>query len=190
MDKHFISANDLLKDSFTLAAKIYNSGFKPEFMIGVWRGGSPIAIAVNEFFEYMNISTDHISIRAKSYSDIGQQDKEIRLDGFEYIKQQLDPEKPVLIVDDVYDSGRSIKAIIHELESMFGQKISNQIRVAVPWYKPSYNKTDRTPDYFLHQTDKWLVFPHELIGLTPDEIRNNKDIKESTLRLFLEKHGI
>ena len=184
MEKKYISANELSKDSFTLAEKIYQSGFRPEIIIGVWRGGSPVAIVINEFFDYLNLKTDHIPIRAKSYSGIGQQDKEIKLDGFEYIKQQLDPEKPILLVDDVYDSGRSIEAIVQELKHMFGQKISEQIKVAVPWYKPSYNQTGRAPDYFVHETDKWLVFPHELKDLTPEEIRENKDISDSTFYLI------
>ena len=40
--------------------------------------------------------------------------------------------------------------------------------------KPTKNKTDRKPDFYLHETDEWLVFPHELDGLTIDEIKENK----------------
>ena len=36
------------------------------------------------------------------------------------------------------------------------------------------NKTKRKPDYYLHETDKWLVFPHELEGLSMQEIKDNK----------------
>ncbi|MFT6757735.1 MAG: hypothetical protein ACJA0M_001617, partial [Chitinophagales bacterium] len=34
--------------------------------------------------------------------------------------------------------------------------------------------TDKEPDYYLHSTDEWLVFPHELSGLTMQEILDNK----------------
>ena len=42
MDKVYISANDLLLDSFRLAEQIFNSGFRPDFIIGVWRGDNGI----------------------------------------------------------------------------------------------------------------------------------------------------
>jgi hypothetical protein len=48
------------------------------------------------------------------------------------------------------------------------------VRVAVPWYKPANNRTGRIPDYFINETDKWLVLPYELNGLSLDEIRRHK----------------
>ena len=49
--KQFISASELLEDSFKLASKILASGFKPTFIVGIWRGGAPIGITVQELFE-------------------------------------------------------------------------------------------------------------------------------------------
>ena len=50
--------------------------------------------------------------------------------------------------------------------------------------KPNKNKTNRVPDYYLHETDKWLVFPHELDGLTLDEIKDHKhEIKDLLSKL-------
>ena len=48
------------------------------------------------------------------------------------------------------------------------------VRIACPYYKPQNNKTDIVPDYFVHESEEWLVFPHEISGLTPDEIINGK----------------
>ena len=48
------------------------------------------------------------------------------------------------------------------------------MRVAVPWFKPSRNETNIEPDYFIHETAEWLVFPHELDALTPDELRKER----------------
>ena len=50
MNKNFITSQSLLQDSFRLAAKVYEDGFRPDFIIGIWRGGAPIGIAVQEFF--------------------------------------------------------------------------------------------------------------------------------------------
>ena len=54
------------------------------------------------------------------------------------------------------------------------KKNTPEIRVATPYFKPTKNKTKRKPDYYLHETDKWLVFPHELEGLSMQEIKDNK----------------
>ena len=61
------------------------------------------------------------------------------------------------------------------------------IRVACPYYKPENNKTEMVPDYFIHESDEWLVFPHEISGLTPDEIIEGKtDLKNVHDILFDE----
>ena len=62
MEKHYIQADQLLKDSYNLAWKIYEQGFKPDFIIGIWRGGAPVGIAVQEFLDYLGIQSDHIAI--------------------------------------------------------------------------------------------------------------------------------
>ena len=76
-------------------------------------------------------------------------------------------------MDDVHDTGHSIQQIINDLKAAC-KKNTPDIRVATPYFKPTKNLTETVPDYFIHKTDKWLVFPHELEGLTIDEIRSNK----------------
>ena len=173
-DKVYISANDLLVDSFRLAQKIYDSDFRPDFIIGVWRGGAPVGIAIQEYLEYVGIHTDHIAIRTSSYYGINQQDKTVRVHGLDYIIDNVNAEHQVLLVDDVFDSGRSIRAILDKLRARTRRNMPETMRVATPWYKPAKNVTDIIPDYYMHETDAWLVFPHELVGLTPDEILANK----------------
>ena len=116
-DKVYISANDLLLDSFRLAQKIHDSGFRPDFIIGVWRGGAPVGIAIQEYLEYVGIHTDHIAIRTSSYYGINKQDKTVRVHGLDYIIDNVNAEHQVLLVDDVFDSGRSIRAIFDKLRA-------------------------------------------------------------------------
>ena len=52
MKKHYIQAGQLLEDSYKLAWEIFESGFRPDFIIGVWRGGAPVGIAVQEFLDF------------------------------------------------------------------------------------------------------------------------------------------
>lgn len=174
MDKIFINAQELLKDSFELAIQIYNSGFQPHFIMGIWRGGTPVGIAVQEYLEYKNIKTDHIAIRTSSYHDINKQSKEIHVHGLHYIIENVNTEDSLLIVDDVFDSGRSIEAVLDQLSEKTRKNMPETIKIACPWYKPTKNITDIVPDFYIHKTDKWLVFPHELDGLTPEEIQIGK----------------
>ena len=174
MDKHYITAADLLRDSFMLAEQIYASGFRPNFIVGVWRGGAPVGIAVQEYLEYKGLESDHIAIRTSSYYGIDQQNKEVRVHGLQYIVDRANHTDDLLIVDDVFDSGRSVAAVLKELKEKSRRNLPDTIRVACPWYKPNKNQTTLVPDYFVHETDQWLVFPHEINGLTEDEIRSGK----------------
>ena len=174
MDKVYINAQDLLEDSFQLATNIYDSGFRPHFIVGIWRGGTPVGIAVQEFLEYKGVETDHIAIRTSSYFGIDQQSKEIRVHGLHYIIENVNADDTLLIVDDVFDSGHSIEAVLKELREKTRRNMPETVKVACPWYKPERNATDIEPDYYIHKTDAWLVFPHELNGLTDEEIKQGK----------------
>jgi hypoxanthine phosphoribosyltransferase len=174
MEKKFINAQELLEDSFQLASDIFDSGFRPHFIVGIWRGGTPVGIAVQEYLEYKGVKTDHIAIRTSSYLGIDQQSKEIRVHGLHYIIENVNADDSLLIVDDVFDSGRSIKAVLESLSEKTRKNMPDTVKIACPWYKPKRNATDIVPDYYIHETDEWLVFPHELNGLSDEEIRAGK----------------
>ena len=173
MEKLFIESDDLLRDSFQLAWSVYESGYKPNYIVGVWRGGAPIGIAVQEFLSVLGIKSDHVAIRTSHYSGINQTNQNVQVYGLNYVIRQLQSEDSLLIVDDVHDTGLSIQQIINDIKSAC-KKNTPDIKVATPYFKPTKNKTDSMPDFYLHETDQWLVFPHELEGLSIDEIKNNK----------------
>ena len=169
-DKRYISAQQLLEDSFRVAAQVYEDGFRPDFIIGIWRGGAPIGIAVQEYYDFKGVETDHIAVRTSSYYGINKQSKDIKVHGLHYIIENANANNSLLIVDDVFDSGRSIFALKEKLTELMRLNMPADVRVACPYYKPKNKKVDMVPDYFIHESDEWLVFPHELSGLTPDEI--------------------
>jgi hypoxanthine phosphoribosyltransferase len=190
MDKLFIQADELLRDSFNLAWQVYESGYRPNYIIGVWRGGAPIGIAVQEFLDVLGVSSDHIAIRTSHYKGIDERDSQVQVYGLNYIIKQVESEDSLLIVDDVHDTGISIQKIIFDLQTAC-KKNTPEIKVATPYFKPMKNKTDRKPDFYIHETEKWLVFPHELEGLSVDEIIEFKpelsDLAEKIKPFILRK---
>ena len=173
MEKHYIGAAELLEDSYKLAWKVYESGYRPNYLVGVWRGGAPVGIAVQELLDFLGVSSDHIAIRTSSYTSMGKRSKEVKVFGLNYIINRVESEDSLLIVDDVFDTGLSINQVIVNLKKAC-KKNTPDIKIATPYFKPSNNKTKIKPDYYIHKSDNWLVFPHELDGLNIEEIRNNK----------------
>ncbi len=176
MDKLFITADSLLRDSMELARLIVQSGLRPTFLVGMWRGGAPIGIAVQEVLEFHGIHTDHIPIRTSSYLGIDNQAKTVRVHATDYLVSRLSHDDELLIVDDVFDSGRSLEAVLSELTRRCRRNLPDKIRIATVYYKPTRNRSALVPDYYVHATDRWLVFPHEIQGLTREEILANKPI--------------
>lgn len=174
-EKSYLTAQSLLEDSYTLARDVLDSDFKPTFIVAIWRGGAPIGVAVQEFLAVHGIKADHIAIRTSSYAaGIDQQQKEVRVHGLNYLIKNLQYTDRLLLVDDVFDTGRSIEAVIDALQKQTRLNMPKDVRVAVPYYKPSRNITDREPDYYIHETEAWLKYPHSLEGLTAEEIAQKR----------------
>ncbi len=187
MDKQYITANRLLENSIELAFRIIDSGFRPDLIVGIWRGGTPVGIAVQEVMDYVGINSDHFSIRTSSYTSIGQRTT-VKVHGLEYLERHLTSNDKLLLVDDVFDTGLSIDSVMREL-NQFYKDSPPECKVATPYFKPANNETDRVPDFYLYETDKWLVFPHELAGLTDREIIENKPLPDHLKErlLFLQR---
>ncbi len=180
--KRYITAQELLDDAFRMGIRIHQSGFRPNFIIGIWRGGTPVGIAVQEILDYLGVKTDHIAIRTSAYYGIGKKSKTVRVHGLGYVVDVANHDDRLLIVDDVFDSGRSVQAVLEKLHHKMRRNLPRDIRIATPWFKPQKNETDIVPHYYLHETEHWLVFPHELDGLTKEEILNDKPGMKKILR--------
>jgi hypoxanthine phosphoribosyltransferase len=188
MNERFIAADDLLRDSFQLAAEIFEAGFRPDFLVGLWRGGSAVGIAVQEGLDYFGIKTDHIAIRtsysgARSYSQMISKADNIRVHGLQYLLENLSSHHSMLIVDDVYSTGSSVNAVLKQLAQKTRRNLPQDIRIATVWYRPS-EKTLRKPEYFVHETTDWLVLPYEMSGFSIEELQANRpEIKDLLERL-------
>ncbi len=179
LTKTYIEEQALLEDSYRLAVKVYESGFRPDFIVGIWRGGSTVGIYVQECLQYLNVKTDHIAIRTsyrgmEHYLHDVDHPESIRVHGLQYLYENMNRDDSLLIVDDVFSSGQNIDAVIQRLENKTKRNMPQDVRIAVPFYKPAKNRTTRVPDYYLHETDNWLVLPYEITGLSDEEIAQHK----------------
>lgn len=164
--KTYVSANSLTRDSFRLARKIYDSGWRPDMLIGLWRGGTPIAVAVHEFLHKMGLTPRHIAMKCSSYDAMTRLDSPVSFEFSDVIIDSIAPGTRVLLVDDVFDSGRTMEACSSRIRA-----IPADTRIATVFWKPEANLTGIKPDFFINETSDWIVFPHELEGLTDEEIR-------------------
>ena len=176
IEKTFLTAQGLLDDSYRLGHKIIADGFHPNYIVGIWRGGTPVGIAVQELLKYHGYPSDHIAIRTSSYDGIAKQRDEINVHGLHYIIENVNAEDSLLIVDDVFDSGRSVQAAMDRIRELSRRNTPDVIRIATVYYKPNMRKVECVPDYYVHETDDWLVFPHELDGLSREEVAKAKPV--------------
>ena len=192
MKKQFIEEQALLEDAFRLAVNIFDSGFRPDFIVGIWRGGSTVGIYVQECLQHLGVKTDHIAIRTSyrgqpSYGELIENPESIRVHGLQYLFENLNREDKLLIVDDVFSSGYNVEAVINRLTRKCKRNMPEEVRVAVPYFKPGKNLSGREPDYFLHTTEDWLVLPYELQGLSTEEIAEYKPDVAPLIREALHK---
>jgi hypoxanthine phosphoribosyltransferase len=177
-----------MEDSFRLGVRIFNSGFRPTFIVGLWRGGSTVGIYVQECLQTLGVITNHISIRTSyeglsAYNEtVNTPDRQVRVHGTQYLLENLNTIDNLLIVDDVFSTGMNVQAVISRLQSRLKRNTPQALKVAALWYKPASRRTERAPDYFQHETDNWLVLPYELTGLSSSELEQHKPSAFELLR--------
>ncbi len=165
VEKEFIRADDLVRESFALAKRIYDSGFIPDVLLVLWRGGTPVGIVIHEFLLYKGVETYHTALKAVSYTGIGKR-VEPMIENVDALMKHLTPDSKVLVIDDIFDSGSTMKKVVEELGGLVAE-----LKLATLYYKSEANTTDIVPDFYGRETDRWIVFPHELLGLSVSEIR-------------------
>ena len=135
-----------------LAKKVKDSGFRPDLIVGVSRGGWAPARVMSDLLENANTA----SIRIEFYLAPGVTARK------PVISQAIMvPVKGanVLVVDDVSDSGESLKVAVEHLD-VCGAKA---IKTATVYYKP---QSIFKPDFFIVETDQWIIFPWERLENT------------------------
>ena len=94
MEKRFLDEETLIQDAFRLGVQILESGFRPTFIVGLWRGGSSEGIYVQECLQTLGVKTDNISLRPPykgqpAYQNIVDNPSDIRDPGPQYLVESF-----------------------------------------------------------------------------------------------------
>lgn len=169
--KTFISAREMERDSWQFAVDLYRSQQHFDWIIGVTRGGVQISIYLQEAFRLLTGRSIHYTtVQAQSYSGIGKA-AGVRVWAVEGLLERVESGQALLVIDDVFDRGRTLEAVKTTLVSLLAP-VGITISLGALYYKPENNQTAIIPDFFFRtfQADEWLVFPHELCGLSQEEL--------------------
>jgi hypoxanthine phosphoribosyltransferase len=160
-----------------LARQILDSGWRPDVLLALWRGGVQAGVTVHEFLKVMGISVRHMPIKCSSYTGIAQSNAEVKFEHSESVLESLGPGTRVLVVDDVFDTGRTAAAVHERLEQR-----DCDMKMACVYWKPEKNVTRYLPDFHVRTIDRWIVFPHEIEGLTLDEVMEKDEVLAALMR--------
>lgn len=142
-----------------IAQQIADSGWIPDLIVAIARGGMLPAGAIS----YALGVKANGAINVEFYTGVGKTMAEP-----EILEPYMDISslegKRVLIVDDVADSGKTLKLIMDLISekglSMGGDSAKVDARSATIYLKPT---SIIKPDYVFKQTDKWINFPWSVL---------------------------
>ena len=184
MHKEFLPYDKVRNNSLKMAYRIIQDGFIPDVIYVSLRGGAYVANVVSEYFKLARKDVHPVlyaAVVARSYTDIRERDR-VMIDGWTYSPEHLRPGDKILLVDDIFDTGKTINYLVDVLmEKGIPRK---DIKVAVHDYKYfTYLETQLPiqPDYWCRkfeitkpEEDLWIHYmSHELVGLSKDELEEN-----------------
>jgi hypoxanthine phosphoribosyltransferase len=186
MNKEFLPYDTVRDNAIKLAYQIYNDGFIPDVIYVSLRGGAYIGNVISEYFKVVRKGERpcfYAAVVARSYTDIREHDK-VMVDGWTYSPEHLRSGDKILLVDDIFDSGRTIN---HLAQIIVEHGIPRaDLKIAVHDYKVIKYLEDQInlpiqPDYYCRkhvinspEEELWIHYmSHELIGLSLKEEQDN-----------------
>lgn len=181
MRKDFLPYDIVRDNSLKLACSIYRSGFVPDIIYVLLRGGAYIGNVISEYFKIIRRNERPVfyaAVVARSYVDVRQQEK-VMVDGWTYAPEYLRHGDRVLLVDDIFDSGRTINFLAGiVMDKGIPRK---DLKVAVHDYKVFHTGNmplSIQPDFYCRrheiespEDDVWIHYmSHELVGLSESEM--------------------
>ena len=194
--KEFLSYNTVRNNALKIAHRIYNDGFVPDVIYTSLRGGAYMANVISEYFKIVRKDFHPVlyaAVVARSYSDIHCSDK-VMIDGWTQAPDYLRHGDKIMLVDDIFDTGRTINALVEIiLEKGIPRK---DIKVIVHDYKHFTYREQQPiqPDYWCRrfditkpEEDLWIHYSsHELVGLTKEELEEHYYKDDPELKNILD----
>jgi hypoxanthine phosphoribosyltransferase len=145
--KHVLSWDEIQTLVDTVTEKL-----KPEYdaILVITRGGMIPACLISQRRNWRNILVAAVQF----YTGIGQT-RDIPT-FLQFPGDTLIANQRLLVVDDIWDSGRTIAAVKQRLDAA-----GANYEVAVLHYKPMSSRVHAKPDYYAAETDQWIVYPWE-----------------------------
>ena len=184
MQKEFLQFDVERDNALKLAHRIYTEGFVPDVIYVSLRGGACVGNIISEYHKIARKDKPPVyyaAVVARSYTDVAKAHK-IEVDGWTYSPDLLRAGDKVLLVDDIFDTGRTIN---HLAKIILDRGISREdLKIVVHDYKYFYDKDPQLPiqpDYWcrkhelsIHGEDIWIHhMSHELGGLEKAELEEN-----------------
>ena len=195
MIKEFLPYDKVRNDAIKLGHKILQDGFVPDIIYTSLRGGAYMSNVISEYFKLALKGKKPVlyaAVVARSYTDIKEHDC-VRIDGWTYSPEYLRPGDKILLVDDIYDSGRTLNFLVEALLEKGVPR--SDIKVVVHDYKNfTYKETlPIKPDYWCRKfdinsenDDRWILYmSHELVGLKPEELEKHYYSQDPELKEIL-----
>ncbi|HEY9055425.1 MAG TPA: phosphoribosyltransferase [Rectinemataceae bacterium] len=193
MRKEFVPYDTIRNNAIKLAYRIYQDGFIPDIIYVSLRGGAYMGNVISEYFKFIKDGAKPVfyaAVVARSYAGVGRQES-IKVDGWTYDPDFLRSGDKVLLIDDVYDSGRTINYLA---ELIMQRGLSrDDIKIAVHDYKlRKYipHSLPIHPDYWCRKIEvesaadeTWIHYmSHELVGLSQAEAEEHYLSQDPELR--------
>lgn len=195
--KEFLPYDSVRIDALKLAHKIYQQDkFVPDVIYTSLRGGAYMANVISEYYKVAlknHKPVLYAAVVARSYTDVSQHSA-VRIDGWTYSPDYLRAGDKIMLVDDIFDSGRTLNYLVGILLER-GVPREN-IKIVVHDYKVYKWKEQLPiqPDYWCRkfeisnpEENNWINYnSHELVGLTNEELEENFYKPYPDLREVLE----
>ncbi|MDR2478777.1 MAG: phosphoribosyltransferase [Treponema sp.] len=197
MTKDFLQFDAERNNALKLAHRIYQDGFIPDVIYVSLRGGAYLGNIISEYFKIVRKGKRPVyyaAVVARSYTDVAKSEK-IMIDGWTYSPEHLRIGDKVLLVDDIFDSGRTINYLAQVILDKGIPR--NDLKVAVHDYKYFIDKKEQLPiqpDYHCRKIDVsvnddgyWIHYmSHELVGLSKAELEEHYYKQDPDLRNVLD----
>jgi len=191
--KEFLQFDTVRNNALKLAHQIYTDGFIPDVIYVSLRGGVYLGNIISEYFKIVHKGKHPVyyaAVVAHSYTNVAQSDK-VHIVGWTYSPEHLRVGDKVLLIDDIFDSGKTVNCLAQVIMDKGIPR--NDLKIAVHDYKYFHDKQEQLPiqpDYWCRKHDRsiydqdfWIHYmSHELVGLTQEEIDEHYCKQDPDLR--------